>query len=95
MALFQRGRTPVRIPTAARAVYDVTGAGDTVMAAVSLALAAGTPLEVAARLANVAAGLAVEQVGTTAVAAAQLREAMGLGRTPEQASGSPLVRAKA
>jgi rfaE bifunctional protein kinase chain/domain len=85
MALFQRGRVPVRIPTAARAVYDVTGAGDTVMAAVGLALAAGTPLEVAARLANVAAGLAVEQVGTTAVAAAQLREAMGLARKQKRA----------
>jgi len=80
MALFERDRPPVRIPTVARAVYDVTGAGDTVIAMVSLALAAGASLEVAARLANVAAGLAVEQVGTTAVGAAQLREALGLLR---------------
>jgi len=85
MALFERGRAPVRIPTVARAVYDVTGAGDTVVAAVGLALAAGATLEVAARLANVAAGLAVEQVGTAAVGAAQLLEALDLGEKRKRA----------
>ncbi|MGH7341450.1 MAG: PfkB family carbohydrate kinase, partial [Candidatus Rokuibacteriota bacterium] len=58
-------------------VYDVTGAGDTVIATVSLALAAGAALPAAVHLANVAAGLAVEQVGTTAVTATQLRSAIG------------------
>jgi D-beta-D-heptose 7-phosphate kinase/D-beta-D-heptose 1-phosphate adenosyltransferase len=76
MALFERGRAPVSIPALARAVFDVTGAGDTVIAAVSLALAGGVPLDTAVRLANVAAGLAVEAVGTTAVTADRLREAL-------------------
>lgn len=76
MVLLERGRPLASIPALARAVYDVTGAGDTVVAAVGLALAAGAPLPVAVRLANVAAGLAVEQVGTTAVTAAQLRDAL-------------------
>jgi len=76
MLLCERGRAPVAIPALAREVFDVTGAGDTVTATLALALAAGAPLEVAVRLANVAAGLAVEAVGTTAVTAAQLRDAL-------------------
>jgi D-beta-D-heptose 7-phosphate kinase/D-beta-D-heptose 1-phosphate adenosyltransferase len=76
MTLFERGKPPVRIAARARAVYDVTGAGDTVMAATALALAAGVSLETAVRLANVAAGLAVETVGTTAVTAERLRAAL-------------------
>jgi D-beta-D-heptose 7-phosphate kinase/D-beta-D-heptose 1-phosphate adenosyltransferase len=76
MMLFERDRPPTPIPARARAVYDVTGAGDTVIATVGLGLAAGSPLDVVVGLANVAAGLAVEQVGTTAVTAAQLREAL-------------------
>ncbi len=80
MMLFERGRAPLAVPALARAVYDVTGAGDTVIATLSLALAAGAGLEAAVRLANVAAGLAVEQVGTTAVTAAQLEEALTVPR---------------
>ncbi len=80
MMLFERDRPPLAVPALARAVYDVTGAGDTVIAAVGLALAAGATLEAAVRLANVAAGLAVEQVGTTAVTAAQLKEALSAPR---------------
>jgi rfaE bifunctional protein kinase chain/domain len=84
MLLFERDGRPTAISALARAVYDVTGAGDTVIAAVSLALAAGLSLEQAVRLANVAAGLAVEQVGTTAVTAAHLREALcGVRAIPE------------
>jgi D-beta-D-heptose 7-phosphate kinase/D-beta-D-heptose 1-phosphate adenosyltransferase len=84
MLLFERDGRPTAIAALARAVYDVTGAGDTVIAAVSLAVAAGLSLEQAVRLANVAAGLAVEQVGTTAVTAAQLREALsGTRALPE------------
>ena len=76
MMLFEPGRPALPIAAQTRAVYDVTGAGDTVIATAALALAARAPLGVAARLANIAAGLAVEQVGTTAVTAAQLREAV-------------------
>ena len=49
----------------AREVYDVTGAGDTVVATLSLAIGSGADVLTSARLANFAAGLAVEQVGTT------------------------------
>lgn len=76
MMLFEPGRPPTRIPARARAVYDVTGAGDTVVAMLGLALAAGAPLDEAVRLANVAAGLAVEEVGTTAVSAVRVRAAL-------------------
>jgi D-beta-D-heptose 7-phosphate kinase/D-beta-D-heptose 1-phosphate adenosyltransferase len=67
MTLLERGRERVHIPARPRRVFDVTGAGDTAMAALALALAAGADLTTAARLANVAAGLAVEQVATTVV----------------------------
>jgi D-beta-D-heptose 7-phosphate kinase/D-beta-D-heptose 1-phosphate adenosyltransferase len=76
MMLFEPARPALPVAALARAVYDVTGAGDTVIATVALALAAGAPLGVAVRLANVAAGLAVEQVGTATVTAAELREVL-------------------
>lgn len=76
MTLFEKDRQPVNFPTLTRAVYDVTGAGDTVVAAISLALAGGASLPVTARLANLAAGIAVEQVGTSAITAGQLRHAL-------------------
>jgi D-beta-D-heptose 7-phosphate kinase/D-beta-D-heptose 1-phosphate adenosyltransferase len=87
MRLFERGRRAAAIPAVARAVYDVTGAGDTVMAVLALTLAAGADLEMAVRLANLAAGLAVEQVGTTAVTAAQLRDALRALDTGQPATG--------
>ena len=64
MSLFVPGGPPVHVPTAAREVFDVTGAGDTVIATLALALAAGARLEEAARLANFAAGVVVGKVGT-------------------------------
>jgi rfaE bifunctional protein kinase chain/domain len=82
MTLFERSRDPVYFPAMARTVYDVTGAGDTVVATVSLALAAGSGLPATVELANLAAGMAVERVGTTAVTADQLRRASHSGRKP-------------
>ena len=67
MALFEEGRKPVEIPTAARQVFDVTGAGDTVIATLALALAAGAALPEAAMLANYAAGVVVGKIGTATV----------------------------
>jgi D-beta-D-heptose 7-phosphate kinase/D-beta-D-heptose 1-phosphate adenosyltransferase len=67
MALFRFGKEPLRLPAMARAVYDVTGAGDTVIATLGVAVAAGASLPDAAKLANIAAGLVVEQIGTTAI----------------------------
>jgi len=74
MSLFQRGETVRHFPTAAKQVFDVTGAGDTVVATCALALAAGASLDEAAILANHAAGIVVGQVGTATVSAAQLRK---------------------
>ncbi|HTQ49130.1 MAG TPA: PfkB family carbohydrate kinase, partial [Candidatus Acidoferrales bacterium] len=64
MLLCQRGQQPVHIPTVAQEVFDVSGAGDTVIATFTLGIVAGaSPLE-AARLANHAAGIVVGKVGT-------------------------------
>ena len=60
------------IPTVAREVFDVTGAGDTVAAALALALAAGATLCDAAMLANHAAGLVVGKIGTATTSASEL-----------------------
>lgn len=67
----------LHIPAQARAVYDVTGAGDTVAATVALALAAGASLSAAARLAAVAAGIVVGKLGTATVSWQELREELG------------------
>jgi D-beta-D-heptose 7-phosphate kinase/D-beta-D-heptose 1-phosphate adenosyltransferase len=64
MSLFERGRAPLHVPTAAREVFDVTGAGDTVIASMSLAVAGGASLAEAAVLANAAAGVVVGKLGT-------------------------------
>jgi bifunctional ADP-heptose synthase (sugar kinase/adenylyltransferase) len=53
-------------------VYDVTGAGDTLVATLAVAIAVGCPLELAAKLANCAAGLVVGKVGTASVSATEL-----------------------
>ncbi len=73
MALFERGKKPVHIPIhGSDEVADVTGAGDTVIATLTLALAAGAPLYQAARLANVAGGIVVMKYGTCTVSAEEL-----------------------
>ena len=76
MALFKRGGGLREFPTAAREVFDVTGAGDTVIATCALALGAGGTLEEATILANHAAGVVVGKVGTATVSAAELRAAL-------------------
>jgi D-beta-D-heptose 7-phosphate kinase/D-beta-D-heptose 1-phosphate adenosyltransferase len=76
MSLFQRGNAPLHIPTVAREVFDVTGAGDTVVGVLALALAVGAPLPQAARLANAAAGIVVGEFGTVPVSRRQLLAAL-------------------
>ena len=76
MSLFVAGQAPVHIPTVGQSVYDVTGAGDTVISALALALAAGASLEAAARLANQAAGIVVGKLGTAPVTLEELTERM-------------------
>jgi D-beta-D-heptose 7-phosphate kinase/D-beta-D-heptose 1-phosphate adenosyltransferase len=80
MSLF-RNDTVVHIPTAAKNVYDVTGAGDTVIAAFTLAYAAGAKMEEAAVIANHAAGIVVGEVGTAVVTPEQLRKSLSAART--------------
>jgi D-beta-D-heptose 7-phosphate kinase/D-beta-D-heptose 1-phosphate adenosyltransferase len=64
MSLFETGGRPLHIPTSAREVFDVTGAGDTVIATVALALCGGARMHEAAMLANYAAGVVVAKLGT-------------------------------
>lgn len=72
MLLSSGGKILSTIPTAAREVFDVSGAGDTSLAALVLALAAGAPLETAARFANAAAGVVVGKLGTATVTPQEL-----------------------
>lgn len=76
MSLFQPGRAPLHLPTVAREVFDVTGAGDTVVGVLALALAVGAPLPLAAQLANIAAGIVVAEFGTVPVTRDQLLAAL-------------------
>ena len=72
MLLSSAGRIRKVIPTAAREVFDVSGAGDTALAGLVLALAAGSTLETAAHFANAAAGVVVGKLGTATVTPAEL-----------------------
>ncbi len=74
MALFGSQGERHHIPSVARAVFDVSGAGDTVIAVLTLALAAGSPIELAMELANYAAGAVVEKLGTATAAPAEILE---------------------
>ena len=64
------------IPTRAKQVYDVTGAGDTVISAMALSLAAGADLKEAAEIANLAAGVVVGKLGTATVTVEEIEEAL-------------------
>jgi len=76
MTLLQRREEPRHLPTHAREVYDVTGAGDTVIAALAAGLAAGLPLASATQLSNLAAGLVVGKLGTASVTVDELKWAL-------------------
>ena len=67
MTVFEKKKSPLKLEALARHVYDVTGAGDTVMATLAVALAAGGDLKTSAGIANIAAGCVVEEVGTTSI----------------------------
>lgn len=76
MALFEKNKKITRVPTAAREVFDVSGAGDTVIATLALAMAAGAKMQEAAKLSNLAAGIVVAKLGTATVTPAELKEAI-------------------
>ncbi len=76
MTLFERNGKTEHLRVTARNVYDVTGAGDTVIACLACASGIGETLSNAAKFANIAAGLVVEKVGTTAITKAMLRSSV-------------------
>ncbi|MGP6159418.1 MAG: D-glycero-beta-D-manno-heptose-7-phosphate kinase [Vulcanimicrobiaceae bacterium] len=77
MALFGAAGERLRIPSVARAVFDVSGAGDTVIAVLTLALAAGAEIGQAVQLANFAAGAVVEKLGTATASPEEILEFVG------------------
>jgi D-beta-D-heptose 7-phosphate kinase / D-beta-D-heptose 1-phosphate adenosyltransferase len=72
MSLFTAGNNAIHIPTVAREVFDVSGAGDTVLAFLAIGLASSLSMADAARLANIAAGIAVSKLGTSVVTPAEI-----------------------
>jgi rfaE bifunctional protein kinase chain/domain len=79
MSLFERGQPVLHVPAAAREVFDVTGAGDSVIATLALALGAGASLAEAAVLANAAASVVVGKLGTAQATPPELLEALRSG----------------
>ena len=76
MTLLQPGKAPLHLPTEAQEVYDVTGAGDTVIGVLAAALAAGNSLEESCFLSNAAAGVVVGKLGTSTVSQVELENAI-------------------
>ena len=76
MTLLQANADPLHLPAQAREVYDVTGAGDTVIGVLAAAMAAGCDIATATLLSNVAAGIVVGKMGTATVTVAELRRAL-------------------
>ncbi len=78
MSLFSKGGGVVHIPTVAREVFDVSGAGDTVLATLAVGIASGSGMAESARLANVAAGIAVGKLGTSIVTPQEIIDTVSL-----------------
>ncbi|MGB5445694.1 MAG: bifunctional D-glycero-beta-D-manno-heptose-7-phosphate kinase/D-glycero-beta-D-manno-heptose 1-phosphate adenylyltransferase HldE [Psychromonas sp.] len=76
MTLIREGQEPFHLPTQAQEVYDVTGAGDTVISVLASSLAAGSSFENACTLANAAAGVVVGKIGTSTVNTIELANAV-------------------
>ncbi|NLY13069.1 MAG: bifunctional D-glycero-beta-D-manno-heptose-7-phosphate kinase/D-glycero-beta-D-manno-heptose 1-phosphate adenylyltransferase HldE [Gammaproteobacteria bacterium] len=76
MTLLRKGVPALHLPARAREVFDVTGAGDTVISTLAAALAAGESLPQAMTLANLAAGIVVGKLGTATISAPELRRAL-------------------
>ena len=100
MLLVEADREPLFLSTLAREVYDVTGAGDTVIATTAAVLASGEPLPVAASYANIAAGVVVRKIGVATVTpaeiqiASQRRDPGGRGLISEPELLTKLVEAR-
>lgn len=76
MTLLRKGQKPFHLPTQAKEVYDVTGAGDTVISVLAASVSAGKPLDEACALANAAAGVVVGKLGTSTLSTIELAEAI-------------------
>ncbi len=76
MTLLQKDQPPLHLPTRAREVFDVTGAGDTVISVLAAAIAAGESLAEATALSNLAAGVVVSKLGTATASVAELQHAL-------------------
>ncbi|MHA2939495.1 bifunctional D-glycero-beta-D-manno-heptose-7-phosphate kinase/D-glycero-beta-D-manno-heptose 1-phosphate adenylyltransferase HldE [Vibrio sp. RC27] len=76
MTLLRKGKKPFHLPTLAKEVYDVTGAGDTVISVLAASVSAGKELDEACALANAAAGVVVGKVGTATISTIELAEAV-------------------
>jgi D-beta-D-heptose 7-phosphate kinase/D-beta-D-heptose 1-phosphate adenosyltransferase len=87
MTLFQQNGEVTNIPTMAKEVFDVTGAGDTVISVLTLALAAGASAQEAAMLSNYAAGIVVGEVGTATLKASELEDAVRNGIRAKSKNG--------
>lgn len=85
MSLFSKAGGVVNIPTVAREVFDVSGAGDTVLATLAVGIASGFSMAEAARLANVAAGIAVGKLGTSIVTPQEIIDAVSLSHKDSNA----------
>ncbi|KXF80343.1 bifunctional D-glycero-beta-D-manno-heptose-7-phosphate kinase/D-glycero-beta-D-manno-heptose 1-phosphate adenylyltransferase HldE [Enterovibrio coralii] len=101
MTLLRAGQEPLNLPTLAKEVYDVTGAGDTVISVLAASLAAGKPIEDACALANAAAGVVVGKLGTSTLSTIELTEAVhgshqsGFGVVTEEQLKASVQMAKA
>jgi D-beta-D-heptose 7-phosphate kinase/D-beta-D-heptose 1-phosphate adenosyltransferase len=84
MSLFTRHGEAVHIPTVAREVFDVSGAGDTVLSALGVGIASGLSMAEAARLANSAAGIAVGKLGTSTVSPEEIIAAVALAHSDSE-----------
>ena len=76
MSLIRRNEAPLHLPTEAQEVFDVTGAGDTVIGVLAASIASGRPLHEACALANAAAGVVVGKLGTSTVSPIELENAI-------------------
>ncbi len=100
MTLLQPGKDPLHLPTQAQEVFDVTGAGDTVIGVLAAALSAGNTLEESCFLANAAAGVVVGKLGTSTVSPIELENAIrgradtGFGVMTEDELREAVVRAR-
>ncbi|MFN3967106.1 MAG: D-glycero-beta-D-manno-heptose-7-phosphate kinase [Endomicrobiia bacterium] len=76
MAVFEKHKKPIHIPTRAKEVFDVTGAGDTVISVLTLGFSVGAPFIISAEIANYAAGVVVGKLGTATVSMDELKSAI-------------------